>query len=253
MAEDREARLAADAPGVREGQRLGVEPLETFLTRTPRLAVAFSGGCDSAFLLAAAQAAGCVVRAYRVETAFQPAFERADAERAAAALGVSLVTIPVDVLACDDVAINPPDRCYRCKGLIFDAIRAQVERDAAAGLWADAPGPGTRAEGDAAVEGAPVASAIPLADGTNGSDDPTRRPGFRALAERGVVSPLRRAGLSKAAVRAASVALAAREGIDAEALLAAKPSFPCLAVFVPEGERLTAESLARAARARGLA
>lgn len=77
-------------------------------------------------------------------------------------------------------------------------------------------------------------------DGTNGSDDPARRPGFRALAERGVVSPLRRAGLSKEAVRAAST------------VLAAKPSFPCLAVFVPEGAPLTEESLTRAAAARGV-
>ena len=223
MAEDRETRLAPDAPGIGEGQRLDAEPLAAFFVRTPRLAVAFSGGCDSAYLLAAAQAAGCAVRAYRVETAFQPAFERADAERAAAALEVPLTTIPLDVLAHADVAANPPDRCYRCKGLIFDAIRAQVERDEAAGLW----------------EGAP-AGRIPLADGTNGSDDPARRPGFRALAERGVVSPLRRAGLSKEAVRAAST------------VLAAKPSFPCLAVFVPEGAPLTEESLTRAAAARGV-
>ncbi|MCI2241706.1 7-cyano-7-deazaguanine synthase [Adlercreutzia faecimuris] len=235
MAGDREARLAADGPDVGEGQRLGAEPLEAFLARTPRLAVAFSGGCDSAYLLAAARAAGCEVRAYRVDTAFQPAFERDDAARVAAALGVPLTTIPLDVLACDDVAANPPDRCYRCKRLIFDAIRAQVERDAAAGLWGDA------------------GAAVPIADGTNGSDDPARRPGFRALAERGVVSPLRRAGLAKADVRAAARALAAREGADSDALLAAKPSFPCLAVFVGEGAPLTPASLAEAARARGLA
>lgn len=128
MAEDREARLAPDVPGVGEGQRLGAEPLDGFLARTPRLAVAFSGGCDSAYLLAAARAAGCAVRAYRVDTAFQPAFERDDAERVAAALGVPLTTIALDVLAHADVAANPPDRCYRCKGLIFDAIRAQETR-----------------------------------------------------------------------------------------------------------------------------
>ena len=264
MAEDREARLAPDAPGVGEGQRLGAEPLDGFLARTPRLAVAFSGGCDSAYLLAAARAAGCAVRAYRVDTAFQPAFERDDAERVAAALGVPLTTIALDVLAHTDVAANPPDRCYRCKGLIFDVIRAQVERDVEAGLWEDAPvsASGVPAGGTAraAVEVAGGASAgvpappgrIPIVDGTNGSDDPARRPGFRALAERGVVSPLRRAGLSKEAVRAASTVLAAREGRDPAALLAAKPSFPCLAVFVPEGAPLTEESLTRAAAARGV-
>ena len=264
MAEDREARLAPDVPGVGEGQRLGAEPLDGFLARTPRLAVAFSGGCDSAYLLAAARAAGCAVRAYRVDTAFQPAFERDDAERAAAALGEPLPTSAHDGLPPADVAAPPPDRCYRCKGLIFDAIRAQVERDEAAGLWEDAPvsASGAPAGGTAraAVEVAGGASAgvpapagrIPIVDGTNGSDDPARRPGFRALAERGIVSPLRRAGLSKEAVRAASTVLAAREGRDPAALLAAKPSFPCLAVYVPAGAPLTEESLARAAAERGL-
>ena len=41
-----------------EGQQLGVEPLDAFFARTPRLALAFSGGCDSSYLLMAAVAAG---------------------------------------------------------------------------------------------------------------------------------------------------------------------------------------------------
>ena len=45
------------------GQDVGVEALDAFFARTPRLAVAFSGGCDSSFLLAAALRAGCDVRA----------------------------------------------------------------------------------------------------------------------------------------------------------------------------------------------
>ena len=73
---DRESRLAADAPDTGPGQVLGAEDLGAFLGRTPRLAVAFSGGCDSACLLAAAREAGCHVRAYRVDTPFQPTFER---------------------------------------------------------------------------------------------------------------------------------------------------------------------------------
>ena len=55
--------------------------LEEFFAQTPRAAVAFSGGTDSAFVLWAAKAYGCAVRAYYVRTAFQPAFEREDAKR----------------------------------------------------------------------------------------------------------------------------------------------------------------------------
>ena len=79
-----------------------------------------------------------------------------------------------------------------------------------------------------------------LADGTNASDDPARRPGFRALAELQVVSPLRRAGMTKDDVRRASRSL----GL----FTADKPSFSCLAVHVEAGQPLTQEALAQAAR-----
>ena len=91
-----------------------------------------------------------------------------------------------------------------------------------------------------------------IVDGTNASDDPARRPGFKALAEAGVVSPLRRAGMTKANVRHVLAGLEERFGLAPGALMAAKPSFPCLAVYVPEGEPITEASLAEAARARGL-
>lgn len=66
-----------------------------------------------------------------------------------------------------------------------------------------------------------------LADGTNVTDDPANRPGFQALAELGVVSPLRRAGMTKDDVRAASREL----GL----FTADKPSFSCIAVHVGAG------------------
>ncbi|WP_253904797.1 TetR family transcriptional regulator, partial [Adlercreutzia sp. ZJ473] len=200
-----ERTVAPDAAWVGEGQRLGAEPLEAFFARTPRLAVAFSGGADSSYLLAAARAAGCEVGAYLVSTAFQPAFELADARAVAARVGVPLRVIEADVLSQADICANPPDRCRLCKRFIF------------ARVWQAA-----RADGFSV-----------LADGTNASDDPARRPGFRSLDEAGVTSPLRRAGLAKADVRAASRALAARAGLPADAYLADKPRFSCLATHVP--------------------
>lgn len=221
---DFESRVAEDAEDVGPGQHLFGEPLEMYLLREPKLAVAFSGGCDSSLLLAAAKLAGCEVHAYLVKTAFQPAFELADARAVADALDVPLTVVEADVLADGAICANPPDRCYRCKRFIFQEVRAA-----------------------AAADGFTV-----IVDGTNASDDPARRPGFKALAEAGVVSPLRRAGMTKANVRHVLAGLEERFGLAPGALMAAKPSFPCLAVYVSEGKPITEASLAEAARARGL-
>ena len=167
-----------EAPLVGPGQKAGAEALDAFFARTPRLAVAFSGGCDSSYLVAAARQAGVDVRAYLVRTAFQLPCEIADAERLVSEFGLELVIIDADVLAEDAICANPPDRCYLCKRFIFSTILERLEEDGFAGT--------------------------PLADGTNATDDPARRPGFRALAELDVVSPLRRAGLGKDDVRSAS-------------------------------------------------
>ena len=213
---DFESVVAEDTEDVGPGQHLFGEPLEMYLLREPKLAVAFSGGCDSALLLAAAKLAGCEVHAYLVKTAFQPDFELDDARAVAAALDVPLTVVEADVLAQEAICANPADRCYLCKRFIFGAVRERMER-----------------------EGFEV-----LADGTNASDDPARRPGFRALAELDVVSPLRCAGMTKDEVRAASRAL----GVPT----ADKPSFSCLATNVPEGKPITAASLDEVRRARGL-
>lgn len=206
-----------------EGQQLGVEPLDAFFARTPRLALAFSGGCDSSYLLMAAVAAGCEVGAYCVKTAFQADFELEDARRVLNEVRsrypeakVELRVLELDILPQRDICANPPDRCYLCKRFILGAVRDAAAREGYA----------------------------MLIDGTNSSDDPERRPGFRALAELDVVSPLRRAGLTKDDVRAAS----RKQGLST----AEKPSFSCLATAVPEGAPIAEESLAEAARLRGV-
>lgn len=208
---------------VAEGQRVGAEPLSAFFGRTPRFALAFSGGTDSAYLLAAAVEAGCEVHAYYVKTQFQADFELDDAQRLLSdvALRHPLAKVVFRVLECDvltraNICANPPERCYLCKRFIMGAIRHAM-----------------------AEEGLEV-----LVDGTNASDDPANRPGFRALAELGVVSPLRRAGMTKDDVRAASRAL----GVGT----AGKPSFSCLATAIPQGSPITLRALAKAAAERGV-
>ncbi len=183
--------------------------LADFWREHPSAAVAFSGGADSAFLLWSACQAGADVRAYFVRSAFQPAFELADAERLAAQLGAPLTVLEVDVLADPQVAANPPDRCYHCKRRLFAAV---LER--------------------AAQDGYRV-----VVDGTNASDDLSDRPGARALAELAVLSPLRLCGLTKAEVR--------RRSREAGLFTWDKPAYACLATRVPAGRPLTAADLRR--------
>ena len=181
-----------------------------------RYGLAFSGGCDSSFLLAAMRRAGLDVKAYMVMTAFQAPFELDDARRVVEETGAEFELMRADILAQPEVCANPSDRCYLCKRFIFGQVLAAMERD------------GRRV----------------LLDGTNASDDPANRPGFRALAELGVRSPLREAGFTKNDVRAASRAI----GLST----ADKPYFSCFATKVTQGRPLTRESLDAVAQSLGM-
>ncbi len=185
------------------------EALQAFFRAHGRLALAFSGGVDSAYLLYAARACGCAVRAYYARTAFQPEFERVDARRMAAELGADMREVPLDVLAAAEIAHNPADRCYHCKRAIFTALTEAA-----------------RADGFDAV-----------IDGTNASDDAGDRPGMRALGELGVLSPLRLCGITKARVRSYSR--------QAGLFTWDKPAYACLATRVPAGTPITADLLRR--------
>lgn len=187
--------------------------LQEFFRENPKVALAFSGGVDSAYLLYAAKQYSAQVRAYYVRTAFQPLFEREDARRLAELLDADLRELTVDVLAEEIVRANPPDRCYHCKRVMLSEILREAERD-----------------------GFPV-----LADGTNASDDADDRPGMRALRELSVRSPLRECGLTKPEVR--------RLSREAGLFTWDKPAYACLATRVPTGVELTADRLERTERA----
>ncbi len=186
--------------------------LRDFFRQNSKVALAFSGGVDSAYLLYAAKSCGAWVKAYYVKTPFQPRFEYEDALRLARALGLDMKTITLDVLSCSAVAENPKDRCYYCKRMIFSAIL------------------------DAAKE-----EGIPLViDGTNASDDAADRPGMRALRELGVRSPLRECGLTKNEIR--------RLSFHAGLFTHDKPAYACLATRIPTGEQITMDKLERTER-----
>ena len=183
--------------------------LEQFFQENPRCALGFSGGVDSAYLLYAGVKAGADIRPYFIKTAFQPAFELADARKLAEGLGVEVTVLELDALADPRVAANPADRCYFCKQNLFRTLKDR-----------------------AIADGYPV-----LLDGTNASDEAGDRPGMRALAELSVRSPLRECGLTKAEIRARSR--------EAGLFTWDKPAYACLATRVPAGEAITADLLAR--------
>ena len=189
--------------------------LSEFFKENKHVALGFSGGVDSTYLLYAALKSGATVRAYYVRSAFQPRFEFDDAVRMAKELGADMKIIDVNVLANDVVASNPSDRCYYCKKTLFGAIRER-----------------------ALADGFDV-----LMDGTNASDDSGDRPGMKALGEFSVRSPLRECGLTKAEIR--------RLSKEAGLCTWNKPAYACLATRIPAGDRITPELLAKVEGAEG--
>jgi uncharacterized protein len=195
-------------------QRLDL--LEQDLRRRGSVMVAFSGGADSAFLLAAA------VRALGPEqvaaaTAYSdslPQSERSPARDFARGLGVRVLTPRTHEMERGGYRANAGDRCYFCKAELLDVL-----------------GPLASAHGIAYV-----------ATGTNADDARAGfRPGIRAADERGAITPLRDAGLTKAQVRAASRAW----GLPTWD----KPAAACLSSRVAYGIEVSPFRLARIERA----
>lgn len=189
--------------------------LQEFFRENPRVALGFSGGTDSSYLLYEAKRCGARVQPYYMKTAFQPEFEFEDACRLARQLDIPLKVLELDALSAPGVAENPANRCYFCKTALFGALQKQ-----------------------ALADGYTV-----LMDGTNASDDAGDRPGMKALQEMSVRSPLRECGLTKAQIR--------ENSRQAGLFTWNKPAYACLATRIPTGERLTAEKLRRVEAAEG--
>ena len=205
-------------PAWLDGYALGrrLADLEEELRALGSVVVAFSGGADSAFLLAAAvRALGAerVVAATAVSSSL-PAVELEAAAGFAADLGVRHLTPRTDEMSRDGYRANAGDRCYFCKAELLDVLRPLADEL------------GVRA----------------VATGTNADDARAGfRPGIRAAAERAAVTPLLAAGLTKAQVRAASR--------DWGLATWDKPAAACLSSRVAFGLAITPSRLARVERA----
>jgi pyridinium-3,5-biscarboxylic acid mononucleotide sulfurtransferase len=190
--------------------------LDALLREHDRLMVAFSGGADSAFLLAAAvRALGADnVAAATAYSDSLPQAERDPARDFAEELGVQVLTPRTSEMEREGYRANEGDRCAFCKAELLDVL------------------------GPLAAEHAYDA----VATGTNADDARAGfRPGIAAAADRGAVTPLRDAGLTKDQVRAAS-----REwGLPTWD----KPAAACLSSRVAYGIEITPARLARVERA----
>lgn len=199
----------AESPSLEEKY----QRLLAIIAKHGRVAVAFSGGVDSSFLCKAARdAVGNNAIAITMVSPMMPSDDLATAKQIAALTGIEHHLVE-DKDLDEPIAANPINRCYFCKKIEFGRIA------------------------DLAIEkGIRV-----VLDGSNLDDESDYRPGLTALAELGVCSPLREAGLHKADIRELSREL----GLPTWD----KPAAACLGSRVPYGERITLEKLTSIDRA----
>ncbi|HEX8296311.1 MAG TPA: ATP-dependent sacrificial sulfur transferase LarE [Chthoniobacteraceae bacterium] len=172
------------------------------------LLIAYSGGVDSAYLLAEAhrtlgfQALGVIA-----DSPSLPRQALADALHLAEQIGAQIEVVQTAEFANPSYTANPLNRCYFCKAELFTRLDAlAVQRSFRA-----------------------------IAYGENADDMQQVRPGRQAAAEFAVIAPLRDAGLTKAEIRELSRAI----GLPT----ADAPAQPCLSSRIPHGTPVTAEAL----------
>jgi uncharacterized protein len=188
--------------------------LRQWVGQFPSALVAYSGGVDSAVVMAAAhQALGGKAVACIGVSASLPQREQRAAIALAKRVGATYRLLETHETADPNYAANPANRCYFCKSALFDQLRNLAQADGFAVLL----------------------------DGNNADDLGEVRAGRRAAAERGVRSPLAELGLSKQMVREIAR--------DLDLPVWDKPAMACLASRVPQGVSITPALLAQIERA----
>ena len=182
--------------------------LKQYIAGLGSLAVGFSGGVDSSFLVAVAhEVLGDRLIAVTGADASVPEREVNEAKEFCKKRGIRHIICKFDPLKEESYRKNSPDRCYFCKHGIFTEVKKIAD--------------------ECGIEY--------MAEGSNMDDLGDYRPGLRAAAELSVKSPLREAGLNKSEIRIISKAM----GLPTWS----KPAYACLASRFVYGEEITEEKL----------
>ena len=194
--------------------RIKESKLTELIKAAGKLAVAFSGGTDSTYLLYKAhEMLGDNALAVTVRSQVLTGEEFEWTAEFCRSKSIRQAVIDYDVFASEQFGDNPPDRCYYCKRLIFTNIKKTASDN----------------------------GITEVADGSNTDDTGDYRPGMRAVKELGIISPLMEAGLTKNDIRT----LSKEAGLPTWD----KPAAACLASRFAYGEKITEEGLARVAAA----
>lgn len=190
------------------------EKLIAILKDLESVAIGFSGGVDSTFLLKVAKdTLGDNVLAVTARSSTYPEREFLEARDYAKDMNAKHEVIVSEELDIEGFAKNPIDRCYHCKNELFSKIQAVAKEKGYKFVL----------------------------DGSNLDDIGDFRPGMKAARELGVKSPLKEAGMTKDDIRALS------EKLDLPTWN--KPAFACLSSRFPYGNEITEEKLSMVEKA----
>lgn len=185
-----------------------LENLREYIKGLGKVALAFSGGVDSTFLLkVCGDVLGKDAVAITIVSPYIPRWEIDEAKELTKKFNITHEFIETSIP--ENIRYNPGDKCYLCKKQIFTLLKNKAE---SLGIYT-------------------------IIDGTNLDDTKDYRPGMKALKELEVKSPLLELGFTKADIRKYSKELSLETW--------SKPAYACLLTRIQVGDEITEEKLRR--------